>query len=419
MAKTRVLICSDDARSDSGFGRVTREIGARLMQTGKYEIWQHAWFSKDLDRPIPFDRIVPTMRDKNAAGIWFFPPEDVYGSVTFHEIIPVFRPHVVLGIGNVDMLHAPRTSPTRGSYRFIMYHPIDGPLLIEDFWKEAYSQVDRLVFFCPWAAETAREYVDIPQADVIPHGVNSKIFYPLPERERMKLKKATFGDSKAFVLGYAGRNTIRKRADIFITVAGMTRHGWTLGKDMKGEWTHPPIKNLHVLMHCKLEDKMGPDLTKIIHGMDIKDVLHVTDGLNIGQGVPNEELNKIYNTMDVFFSPGVEGWGLCVLEAMAAGVPVITVDGSAVPDWAGDACMKVDPVAWVSADSGCVRPIPDLVQAADYVREVATSEKLRKILSKEAVKKAKTYNWDTIAKQFEKIIDEEAVKTPAVGIIKI
>ena len=72
-----------------------------------------------------------------------------------------------------------------------------------------------------------------------------------------------------------------------------------------------------------------------------------------------------YRSLDVFFSPSMgEGWGLHLLEAMACGVPVITVLWSAERDFVPpDGCFALDctlrPGMEVYAGQGVMaQPVP-------------------------------------------------------------
>lgn len=60
--------------------------------------------------------------------------------------------------------------------------------------------------------------------------------------------------------------------------------------------------------------------------------------------VSNAELAGWYRRASVFAFPSLdEGFGMPVIEAMAAGTPVIASNGSALPEVAGDAALLVDP----------------------------------------------------------------------------
>jgi glycosyltransferase involved in cell wall biosynthesis len=60
--------------------------------------------------------------------------------------------------------------------------------------------------------------------------------------------------------------------------------------------------------------------------------------------VSDSDLAALYGLCDAFCYPSLyEGFGLPVLEAMAAGAPVITSSVSSLPEVAGDAALLVDP----------------------------------------------------------------------------
>jgi glycosyltransferase involved in cell wall biosynthesis len=62
------------------------------------------------------------------------------------------------------------------------------------------------------------------------------------------------------------------------------------------------------------------------------------------QDVREEDLAALYSLAEVFVLPSfVEGFGLPMLESMAAGTPVIAADASVMPEIGGDAVVLFDP----------------------------------------------------------------------------
>jgi glycosyltransferase involved in cell wall biosynthesis len=60
--------------------------------------------------------------------------------------------------------------------------------------------------------------------------------------------------------------------------------------------------------------------------------------------LPDEDLENLYRRARIFAFPSLdEGFGMPVLDAMAAGVPVLTSTRSALPEVAGNAAMLADP----------------------------------------------------------------------------
>ncbi len=76
--------------------------------------------------------------------------------------------------------------------------------------------------------------------------------------------------------------------------------------------------------------------------------------------VPRAALNDLYSRAGIFAFPSLdEGFGIPVLEAMARGIPVLTSDGSALREVAGDAAVLVDPRDLESITAGLHRLTAD------------------------------------------------------------
>ena len=112
-----------------------------------------------------------------------------------------------------------------------------------------------------------------------------------------------------------------------------------------------PRKNLRLAL-AAFAQVPGDDVRLVVVGRDDfeePDVLarlaaepravHLTD-------VPQDQLTELYRQAAVFVFPSLgEGWGIPVLEALAAGTPVVASDATAVPEAGGDACTYFDPTA--------------------------------------------------------------------------
>jgi glycosyltransferase involved in cell wall biosynthesis len=105
------------------------------------------------------------------------------------------------------------------------------------------------------------------------------------------------------------------------------------------------------------------------------------DRISVTGYVSPEDLAAWYAKAEIFAFPSLdEGFGMPVLEAMAAGTPVVTSNRSALPEVAGNAAILVDPESTEA-----------LGQA---LRDLSTKVELREELSRRGVERARLFSWD-------------------------
>lgn len=102
--------------------------------------------------------------------------------------------------------------------------------------------------------------------------------------------------------------------------------------------------------------------------------------------VSAEDLARWYSRAAVFAFPSLdEGFGMPVLEAMAAGVPVITSNRSALPEVASDAALLVDP----ERTEALVEALANLIRDENLRSELAERGRLR----------ANRFSWEKAARE--------------------
>jgi len=153
---------------------------------------------------------------------------------------------------------------------------------------------------------------DVPaeRFHVVPNGINTELFYPLPdiEREPNRLIVTNSADTPLKGLYYLLQavHAISLKRKIRLTVIG--------------------------------SPKEGGGIEKLVKKLDIGHLINFTGR------VSNEEFREHYAKASIAVVPSVyEGFGLPVGEAMASGIPVISTTGGALPEVAGDAAMMVPP----------------------------------------------------------------------------
>ncbi|MEN1786006.1 MAG: glycosyltransferase, partial [Bacteroidota bacterium] len=97
----------------------------------------------------------------------------------------------------------------------------------------------------------------------------------------------------------------------------------------------------------KVEAAHEPEVRSFINRNDLKSDIIITKYL------PDEALKALFVNAKAFLFPTLyEGFGIPILESMAAGIPVLTSTTGAAPETAGDFAVLVDPLAPESIATG-------------------------------------------------------------------
>ena len=169
------------------------------------------------------------------------------------------------------------------------------------------------------------------------------------------------------------------------------------------EGTIEPRKNLSRLLdaYASLPQSLREEFSLVIAGFPgwaneelLKRIASKPPGVRYLGYVPEPWVPGLFAGATVFAFPSLyEGFGLPLVQAMAAGVATITSHVSALPEVAGDAAELIDPL--------------NTAELAAAVEKLLTSPGLRTKLSVSGRKRAEQYRWDRCALQtieyFEKI----------------
>lgn len=105
----------------------------------------------------------------------------------------------------------------------------------------------------------------------------------------------------------------------------------------------------------------------------------------------DEEVNKLYNKTTVFVQTSRhEGFCLPVLEAMAAGAPVICTDAHGNADF----CVDEENCLMIEHD--------DVVNLKKQIKRLFSDTKLQEKLRREGYKTAYQYSWPVVMDKLEK-----------------
>jgi glycosyltransferase involved in cell wall biosynthesis len=156
------------------------------------------------------------------------------------------------------------------------------------------------------------------------------------------------------------------------------------------------VKKRHSLPHKLLlfgPNVLGLPLDDLVASFGIGGSVVQTDG-RIDR---HEDILPVYSGAELFVHPtAAEGFSLTIVEAMACGLPVITVGRGAVAEIVGDASLTVD------------APTPDALEEA--IERVLTNAELRADLGARAFERSKLFRLDSTARGTLDVMREVAAR---------
>jgi len=203
----------------------------------------------------------------------------------------------------------------------LFYGPIDS----YDYTEEDKETMQLYSYFIPCSKFGAKVYRKVTKREpfeIIPHGVDTKIFKPYPKSECRKLFNLP---QDKFIIGIVSANSDPE-----------PRKGWddifyAISQFLKKH--REERKNLLVFAYTKPTDTRGYNLVKMAKKLGLKKNVVFPEHLAQTVGLPDFEMAKLYSSFDLLLNASRrEGFCLPVLEAQACGVPVIASNSSALPE---------------------------------------------------------------------------------------
>ena len=143
----------------------------------------------------------------------------------------------------------------------------------------------------------------------------------------------------------------------------------------------------------------------------LRDRVLLTEAHDTFNGLNRPALNVLYNAADIYASTSAEGFGLTIAEAIAAGVPAVALDYSAVPEVVGDAGILVPVAHLVDNEYDHQWAAVDEEAFAREVIRLAQKPALRREIGARGPKRvAKMFSWDDCAAQFAELVQPMKVE---------
>jgi glycosyltransferase involved in cell wall biosynthesis len=241
------------------------------------------------------------------------------------------------------------------------------------FFPEFARKASRIATVSEYSGQDISKSFDIDKEriDVVYDGVN-EIFKPKNEEEQLATRNKVTGGSRYFIFVGA----LNPRKNIFGLLQAFNEFKKLRRSDIK-------------LVIVGGEMHKTDNIFRFWGELDYKDDVIFTGRVTTGN------LGKIMGAaLSLVFVPFFEGFGMPVVEAMSAGVPVICSNTTSLPEVGGDAVLYVDPFK------------PD--QIAYAMSRIANEADLRKSMIEKGYKQKRKFSWDNTSsllwESIEKII---------------
>jgi glycosyltransferase-like protein len=305
--------------------------------------------------------------------------------------------------GAFDILHAQDCIAARAAVRVRdagqpvavvrTVHHVDDfvtPALV-DCQRRAILEPDRvLVVSEQWKGILRDDYG--VEADVVPNGVDPGRFGPITGERRSELRRRVGGDGRFVFLAVGGIEPRKGSVHLFAAMA-----------DLKPRLDPGPL--LVVIGGHSFQDYTAYREETLARLPDLGLRLG-TDVVLLGT-VADDELAGWYRAADALAFPSVkEGWGLTVLEAMSADLPVVASDIPVFHEYLTD------------GESALLAPVGRAGALADAMHRIVVDADLRARLRRNGRRVVDRYTWADSAKRHAGIYDDvgrhlSALDTPA------
>ena len=272
----------------------------------------------------------------------------------------------------------PRLPPTVVTVHDLGYHALPG--------SHTFRQRQYLAWSTRWSTSAATLVIAVSQAtaaDVLRHYVRdpNKIrviheaagAWEAPTPEEVNAVKEVYHLRRRYAL-YVGtiqpRKNVARLIEAYTMLADEDSITWDLVVAGGAGWLSEPIFDL-------------------VRTSRFADRIHLTGY------IPEDHLAPLLAGASFFCYPSLfEGFGLPVLEAQTAGVPVLTTYSSSLPEVAGDAAILVDPT--------------DVDAIAAAMLELSRDEELRQKLIAAGYENVKRFSWEKAARETLAVLEEAA-----------
>lgn len=435
--KKKILFQSDCATSKTGFGRNAKAVLSYLYKTGKYDLVQYCVSQREEDpifKKLPWKAYGAFPSEANISKLLEnLEPQEIesrkklfgYGEALLDSVIEKEKPDIYFAVQDIWGIDFAVDRHWFSKIDSVLWTTLDSVPILDSAVKAAKKTKN----FWVWSEFAERELHKMGQTHVKTcHGaIDNKKFYRKSDEERLFLRQTHKINPNDFIIGFVFRNQLRK--SVFSLLKGLYLF----------KQSHPEA-NAKVLLHTSWDESW--DIKKFMKEFSLKDedvlttfvckacgffkVEHPNEKqkkcpkcekdsfvtTSPGNGINEEELNDVYNLMNVYCHPFTSGGQeMPIQEAKFAELITLVTNYSC----GEDNCAKDSgsiPLKWEEYREPGTQFIKAATSALSIANELEKvflmteiERKEQGLISREWA--CKNYSIDSICQKIEKFIDEE------------
>jgi len=325
----KLLFQTDSSLAKTGFGRNAKALLSYLYKTKKYDIVQYCCgtdYSNPALKTTPWksigtlpDDIRERQRVSQDAGQARLAS---YGGHLIDKVMKEERPDFYFGVQDIWGTEFAVGKPWFDKINSVIWTTLDSlPIL-----PTAIGNAPKIKNYWIWSSFATKALNEMGHKHVkTVHGcIESKYFFRLPDEERLELRRQNNIEDDAFIIGFVFRNQLRKSVPNLL-------EGYAKWKN-----ENKPTQKTYLLFHTYWKEGWGIHKLAEEYGISREEILttyvcrkcskyqikkytgedqncphckgeksQVTT--NVGCGVRENQLNEIYNLMDVYCHPFTSG----------------------------------------------------------------------------------------------------------------
>lgn len=427
MRKRRILMTNEFSLLPSGYGVYGKELLSRLHACGEYEVAELACYLQEGDPradQVPW-RVYPNIPAGDQTE-YESKRMNAFGGFSFNRVCLDFKPDVVFDIRDPWMYSFIEHSPFRRLFHWIQMPTVDSTPYKEE-WIASLTNCDRVLTYTDWSREVLQTegggLIDV--CGVASPGADFENFQPYDQKE---MRDHFNVEDDALIVGTVMRNQVRKLYPQLIKDFATFIH----------EADKQTASKAYLYLHTAYPD-LGYDIPWLIKQSGISHKILLTYKCSecmaifpsfyadtamrcprcksmrcrmpsVANGIDHGTVGKIMAMFDVYVQySSNEGLGMPQIEAAACGVPIMSVDYSAMSDVVrklGGHPIKVAALEFDSnTDAYRARPDgEDFVKALKrFFRLSPQARQAKRVAARKAVEMF--YQWDFAVVTWRRAID--------------